>query len=290
MTTIAATLQTAAEKLGEVSESPRLDAEILLSLATGKTRTHFRAWPEKNLSVEEEQTFQALLAQRIQGQPIAHITGKREFWSREFLVTPDVLIPRPETELLVELALERIKPDQAAQIADLGTGSGAIAVTLALELPKTTVTALDLSPDALSIARQNAASLGAGNIRFIHSDWFAALPSSECFALIVSNPPYIAGDDPHLAQGDVRFEPLLALASGLDGLDAIRRIVREAPGRLNPGGWLLFEHGWTQAESARELLQAAGFAEVASFQDLQGHGRCSAGGDGRTQGRWSGRG
>ncbi|CAG1772466.1 partial Release factor glutamine methyltransferase, partial [uncultured bacterium] len=137
--------------------------------------------------------------------------------------------------------------------------------------------ALDLSPDALSIARQNAANLGADNIRFIHSDWFAALPSSECFELIVSNPPYIAGGDPHLTQGDVRFEPLLALASGPDGLDAIRRIVREAPGRLNPGGWLLFEHGFDQAEAARELLDKAGFEEVASFADLQGHGRVSGG-------------
>ena len=254
-----------------------MDAEVLLSLATGKTRTHFRAWPEKPLTGEEENTFQTLLEQRLRGRPIAHITGVREFWSREFLVTPDVLIPRPETELLVELALARIQPGQAARVADLGTGSGAIAVTLALERPKATVTALDLSPAALNVASQNAARLGADNVRFIASDWFAALPASEPFDLIVSNPPYVAADDPHLAQGDVRFEPLSALASGPDGLDDIRLITRQAPARLKPGGWLLFEHGWDQAEAARELLVAAGFRTVDSFTDLQGHPRVSGG-------------
>lgn len=246
-------------------------------MATGKTRTHFRAWPEKKLTEEEEKIFHGFLEQRLHGRPVAHITGSREFWSREFLVTPDVLIPRPETELLVELALERIPAGLAASVADLGTGSGAVAITLALERPNAAVTALDLSPAALDIARQNAARLGAGNVRFLQSDWFATLPACERFDLIVSNPPYIAENDPHLGQGDVRFEPALALASGPDGLDAIRHIVRQAPERLKPGGWLLFEHGFEQAEAARELLQAAGFAEVGSFADLQGHGRVSGG-------------
>jgi release factor glutamine methyltransferase len=249
----------------------------LLAQATGKTRTYFRAWPEKLLTEAEETLFQNLLAQRLRGQPIAYITGIREFWSREFIVTPDVLIPRPETELLIELVLKRIPPKQPAQIADLGTGSGAIAITLALELPNTHITALDISPAALNIAEQNAARLGSDNIRFLQSDWFAALPCDERFDLIVSNPPYIAETDPHLQQGDVRFEPLSALSSGSDGLDAIRLIVRAASARLKPGGWLLFEHGWDQAESARALLAGAGFQTIESFADLQGHLRASGG-------------
>lgn len=277
LTTLSATLQAATRRLAGISDSPRLDAEILLALATGKPRTHFRAWPEKPLGEAEEQIFHKLLEQRLQGRPVAHITGSREFWSREFLVTPDVLIPRPETELLVELALERVTPGQAARIADLGTGSGAVAVTLALELPAAAVTALDLSPAALKIAAENAARLGAHNIRFVLSDWFDALPSAEAFDLIVSNPPYIAGQDPHLGQGDVRFEPRLALVSGADGLDAIRHIIDTAPKRLAPGAWLLFEHGYDQAEAARSLLRKAGFEAVASFEDLQGHGRVSGG-------------
>jgi release factor glutamine methyltransferase len=217
------------------------------------------------------------LAQRLQGRPIAHITGRREFWSREFQVTPEVLIPRPETELLVELALARIQPEQTARIADLGTGSGAVAITLALERPKASVTALDLSPAALRIAEANAARLGAGNVRFVESDWFAALPAAESFDLIVSNPPYIAESDPHLGLGDVRFEPPMALASGPDGLDAIRHIVGQALARLNPGGWLLFEHGYDQSAAAQGLLKAAGFQAVGSFADLQGHLRVSGG-------------
>ncbi len=277
MNTIAASLLAATAKLGEASDSPRLDAEVLLALATGKPRTHFRAWPEKPLTGREETAFQHLLEQRLQGRPIAHLTGRREFWSREFLVTPEVLIPRPETELLIELALERIPARLAANIADLGTGSGAVAITLALELPDATVTALDLSLDALRIAGQNAVRLAANSIRFIQSDWFAALPSSERFDLILSNPPYIAADDPHLGLGDVRFEPLLALTSGPDGLDAIRRIVWQALEHLEPDAWLLFEHGHAQAEAAQELLRTAGYMEVGSFPDLQGHKRVSGG-------------
>ena len=278
-TTIADTLQAAANKLGEVSDSPRLDAEVLLAMATGKNRTHFRAWPAKSLTDLEDSTFQGLLEKRLAGHPIAHLTGTREFWSREFIVTPDVLIPRPETELLVELALRlnstTLHP--MIQIADLGTGSGAIAIALALELRRAAITALDLSPAALSVAAENATRLGASNIRFILSDWFAALPITERFDLIVSNPPYIAEYDPHLQQGDIRFEPSLALASGPDGLDAIRRIVNEASSRLNPGGRLLFEHGYDQADRVVELLRTAGFEKIESFPDLQGHVRVSGG-------------
>ncbi len=317
LTNIGHLLLEAPSLLASVSESPRLDAEILLAKATGKNRTYFRAWPEKQLTDKETSVFQRLLEQRLAGHPIAHLTGIREFWSREFRVTPDVLIPRPETELLVELALRLIDgcrskaifdcphPDppsaslrtglpvgkgvlsrftssathegRVVQIADLGTGSGVIAITLALELPKAAITALDLSPAALQIAAENATRLGASNIRFIQSDWFAALPIEERFDLIVSNPPYIAENDPHLQQGDVRFEPSMALTSGPDGLEAIRRIVNEAPNRTNPGGWLLFEHGYDQADRVVELLQASGFEETGSFPDLQGHVRVSGG-------------
>ena len=277
LTTLSILLYAASNKLEEISDSPRLDAELLLSLVTGKPRTYFRAWPEKQVTPSEEASFHRLLEQRQVGHPIAHLTGTREFWSREFIVTPDVLIPRPETELLIERALKLIPTDRPAQIADLGTGSGAIAVTLALELPKAFITALDLSPAALAIATVNAKRLGANNVRFIQSDWFAALPLNQRFDLIVSNPPYIAENDPHLTQGDVCFEPILSLTSGPDGLDAIRHIVNEAPSRLNHSGWLLFEHGYDQAGRAGELLHQAGFEEVACFADLQGHGRMSGG-------------
>ena len=277
LSTLAAILTAAAKKLADMSESPQLDAEILLSLATGKTRTYCRAWPEKPLTALEDSIFQGLMEKRLAGHPVAHLTGYREFWSREFIVTSEVLIPRPETELLIELALGRIPKTQAATIADLGTGSGALAVTLGLELPASSVIALDLSPAALHIAEKNAARLGAHNVRFTLSDWFHGLPTHERFDLIVSNPPYIADVDPHLTQGDVRFEPRLALISGPDGLDAIRQIVDKAPQRLNPGGWLLFEHGFDQAGRAGELLRGAGFVEVQSFADLQGHARVSGG-------------
>jgi release factor glutamine methyltransferase len=275
--TVGHLLDYAVSKLVSISDTPRLDAEILLSLATGKTRTYFRAWSDQPVVRQEEAAFLGLLDKRLTGRPVAHLSSSREFWSRDFRVTPDVLIPRPETELLVERALERIPQGQSAHIADLGTGSGAIAVTLALELPKASITALDLSPAALTIAADNAARLGACNVRFIHSDWFAALTLDERFDLIVSNPPYVAENDPHLQQGDVRFEPILALTSGIDGLDAIRRIVRESPNRLKSGGWLLFEHAYDQAGRAGELLQSAGFVEVEGFVDLQGHGRVSGG-------------
>ncbi|QSA96741.1 peptide chain release factor N(5)-glutamine methyltransferase [Methylococcus sp. EFPC2] len=270
-------LRDATAKLAEFTDSPRLDAEILLGRATGKSRAQLFAWPEKTVDAAEMTCFESLLARRLAGEPIAHILGTREFWSREFRVTPDVLIPRPETELLVDLALQRIPPDRPARIADLGAGSGAIAVTLALELPKAQVLTLDLSPAALAVARDNAERLGARNLRFLASDWFAALDDDARFDLIVSNPPYIAENDPHLSRGDVRFEPALALSSGVDGLDAIRIIVADARKHLLPGAWLLFEHGYDQGASARELLHEAGYADVASYTDGLGYDRVSGG-------------
>jgi len=275
--TTASALSQATEGLAAISGSPRLDAEILLAHITGKNRSHFRAWPEKELAPEEAAEFWRLVGQRREGVPIAYLIGLREFWSREFEVSPEVLIPRPETELLVEQALTIIPPDRAARILDLGVGSGAIAITLALERPLAEVSALDLSPAALAVAQRNAARHRAGDVRFLHSDWFGALPHDKCFDVIVSNPPYIAETDPHLSRGDVRFEPALALSSGADGLNDIRRIVRQAPAHLVSGGWLLIEHGYDQAEAVRGLLQQTGFEAVASHADLQGHRRVSGG-------------
>lgn len=277
MTRIAYALSRAAEMLAAVSDDPRLDAEILLAHITGKNRSHFRAWPEKELAPEDEAEFWRLVAQRREGVPIAYLTGMREFWSCEFQVSPAVLIPRPETETLVEWALSIVPPDRTAHILDLGVGSGAIAITLAVERPLARVTALDLSPAALAVAQRNAALHRAGNVRFLRSDWFAALSDDERFDLIVSNPPYIAETDPHLGRGDVRFEPPLALSSGPDGLNDIRRIVRQTPAHLACGGWLLIEHGYDQGEAVRDLLRQAGLVAVASHADLQGHDRVSGG-------------
>lgn len=277
MTAIADLLAFAAARLSVTSDTPRLDAEVLLTVATGKTRTYFHTWPENHPSPEQQALFQALLERRLEGHPIAYLTGCREFWSREFLVSPDVLIPRPETELLVDLVLQRMAKKPAVRIADLGTGSGILAITLALELPKASVTALDVSSAALRLAEQNARRLGANTVRFLASDWFAALPADERFDVIVSNPPYIAANDPHLRRGDLRFEPLAALASGLDGLDAIRTIINQAPKFLAAGGWLLVEHGYEQAQVVQVLLAEAGFGKIESFHDLQGHRRVSGG-------------
>jgi len=277
MQTIDRLLRDATQRLEAGSDSPRLDAEVLLAHASGHARAYFRAWPERTLPVDRVIEFERLLMRRLVGHPVAHLVGTREFWSREFRVSPDVLIPRPETELLVEWVLSLHAPNQPMHIADLGTGSGALAVTLALELPNSRVTAIDMSPAALTVAQENARRLGARNVRFLRSDWFAALPGASRFDLIVSNPPYIAETDSHLQQGDVRFEPALALASGIDGLDALRRIVAEARAFLHPAGRLLCEHGFDQAQAVRELLCAAGYAEVESRKDLLGHERASGG-------------
>ena len=222
----------------------------------------------------------ALVERRAAGEPVAYLTGTREFYGREFLVTPAVLIPRPETELLVELALAHFPGWRGLRVLDLGTGSGALAVTLALELEVAELVALDRSREALWVAMANAAKLGA-SVSFVQSDWFGAL-GDEQFELIVSNPPYIAAGDPHLERGDVRFEPRAALAAGPQGLDDLAEIVAGAPARLVDGGWLFLEHGYDQAAAARSLLADAGFAAIASWADLAGIERVSGG-------RWLGR-
>ena len=254
-----------------------LEAHVLLGHALKKPRAYLLAHPEVEIDDANLASFTALLNRRLTGEPIAYILGQREFYGFEFNVSPDVLIPRPETELLVELALALIPSNQARQVLDLGTGSGAIALTLAKLRPQALVTAVDASPQALAIARQNAIQLKVSNIRFIESDWFEALDPSSHFDLIVSNPPYVAGNDPHLQQGDVRFEPLQALQSGTDGLQDIRRIAKESLRFLPVNGHLLFEHGYNQKDACAALLRALGYSDIQCQRDLGGQDRVTSG-------------
>ena len=265
-----------ARALGLGKAEARLEAQVLLGQALGQSRAWLIAHGGEALDAAQTAAFADLFERRWSGEPIAYILGEREFYSLNFKVTPAVLIPRPETELLVELALERIPVNGSCQVLDLGTGSGAVAVTLALRRPQAEVVAVDQSAAALDVARENARRLGAGKLRLVQSDWYGAL-GGEKFDLIVSNPPYIAAADPHLARGDLRFEPAAALASGADGLDDIRAIVRGAAAHLKPGGWLLFEHGYDQAAACRELLAQSGFRQVGSSADLAGIARISYG-------------
>jgi release factor glutamine methyltransferase len=264
------------QQLSACSDSPRLDAEILLAMVLGVSRAQLFARPEARVSEQEDARFKQLVARRLRGEPIAHIQGQREFWSLQLDVTPATLIPRPETELLVELALERIPVSATFDIADLGTGSGAIALAVASERPHCRIVATDTSAEALAIAQRNATQLELTNILFQQSDWFQNLESTR-FDLILSNPPYIRSDDPHLAQGDVRFDPRSALVSGVDGLDALRRIVSEAPRHLRPGGWLLVEHGYDQEVAVAGLFDSAGLTEITTVNDLGGQPRVSFG-------------
>jgi release factor glutamine methyltransferase len=252
------------------------DATVLLAHALDRPRTWLYAHGDDEVDAATADAFAALLARRESGEPVAYLTGRRGFWRFDLAVTPDTLIPRPETELLVELALARLPPDRVLHVADLGTGSGAIALALARERPRARVVATDASAGALAVARGNADALRIGNVTFRHGDWLVPL-AGERFELVASNPPYIAVDDPHLGEGDLRFEPDAALASGSDGLDAIRAIVRDAPAHLVPGGWLLLEHGWEQGIAVRALLQQAGFVDVATERDLEARDRATLG-------------
>lgn len=257
------------------SPTPRLDAELLLADALGKPRSYLRTWPERELEGEQLTRFQASLQRRRQGEPVAYILGHQGFWSLDLEVAPHTLIPRPDTELLVESALELL-PATPLSVLDLGTGTGAIALALASERPVWQVTGVDRVEDAVALAERNRQRLQLGNARFLHSHWFSAL-AEQRYGLILSNPPYIRADDQHLDQGDVRFEPSSALVAGSDGLDDIRAIIQAAPAHLLVGGWLLLEHGFDQAEAVRELLAAGGFVEVHSRRDLGGHERISLG-------------
>ena len=250
-----------------------LENRILLCHALNLTRVGLITNSERVLSEDEAARLAALVRRRQQGEPIAYIVGQREFFGLPFQVTPAVLIPRPDTELIVELVLERLAP--RARLLDMGTGSGAIAVAVAHTRPDALVSALDVSEDALAVARANAAANGV-QVRFLRSDWFTAL-GDEVFDLIASNPPYIAARDEHLAQGDLRFEPSGALTDFADGLSALRTIVSSAPAHLVADGWLLLEHGYDQAAAVRGLLTDAGYAEVQSWRDLGGIERVSGG-------------
>ncbi|HHG9497357.1 TPA: peptide chain release factor N(5)-glutamine methyltransferase [Citrobacter farmeri] len=257
------------------SESPRRDAEILLEFVTGKGRTYLLAFGETPLTDVQQAQLATLLARRQRGEPIAHLTGVREFWSLPLFVSPATLIPRPDTECLVEQALARL-PSGPCRILDLGTGTGAIALALASERSDCEVTAVDRMPDAVELAQRNAAHLAINNIHIQQSDWFSALPDRP-FTMIVSNPPYIDEQDPHLTQGDVRFEPLTALVAGDSGMADIVHIIEQSRARLEAGGFLLLEHGWQQGAAVRDAFIRAGYQAVETCRDYGDNERITLG-------------
>lgn len=259
----------------QASESPRRDAEILLGFVTGKARTFILAFGETPLTDEQQEQLAALLARRVRGEPVAHLIGEREFWSLPLFVSPATLIPRPDTECLVEQALARL-PATPCRILDLGTGTGAIALALASERPDCQVTAVDLIPEAVALAQRNAEHLGIRNIEIVQSRWFSAL-EGQTFSLIVSNPPYIDAQDPHLAQGDVRFEPLSALVAADNGLADLHTLIKDAPRYLLPQGWLLLEHGWQQGAAVREIFARYGWQQVETCRDYGDNERLTLG-------------
>jgi release factor glutamine methyltransferase len=258
-------------------ESPRLDAELLLSRVTGWTRTSFRAWPERQPTPDALIEYLALVQRRANGEPVAHLLGEQEFWSLALAVNTSTLIPRPDTECLVEAALDLPLPPDAA-VLDLGTGTGAIALALASERPGWQIQACDNRESAVALASANAAAHDLA-VTVTLSDWFSGLPS-KYYNLIISNPPYVADQDEHLTQGDVRFEPLSALVSGPDGLNDIQHLVASAPAWLGPGGWLLIEHGYNQGPAVRRLYSDAGFEQIETRQDYGQRDRF-------TLGRWN---
>ena len=269
-------LTQAIARLG-ASDSPRRDAEILLGHVTGKARTWILAFDETVLTAEQLAELEALLARRANGEPVAHLVGQREFWSLSLFVSPATLIPRPDTECLVEQALVRL-PQTACRILDLGTGTGAIALALASERADCKVTAVDFIPDAAALAARNAAHLALNNVTVLQSDWFSALKGQR-FAMIVSNPPYIDETDPHLAEGDVRFEPRTALVAADQGLADLAHIIREGRQYLLPNAYMLLEHGWKQGEAVRALFNEAGYLDVETCRDYGDNERL-------TLGRW----
>jgi release factor glutamine methyltransferase len=264
MTDIRTILRNASHALGD-----RLEAELLLGHTLGVNRAWFFAHADDAMPAGEEARFNELIARRQKGEPVAYITGRRDFWSLPLEVTPATLIPRPETELLVELALARLP--EGGRLLDLGTGSGAIALAIAKERPDATVHAVDASEAALAVAQRNARSLGL-KVSFHHSDWFSAV-EGERYDVVVSNPPYIEDADEHLVKGDLRFEPRSALSSGADGLDDIRRIITGAPSHLANDGWLLFEHGYNQGAVARALFDASQWNDCFTARDLEDRDR-----------------
>jgi release factor glutamine methyltransferase len=269
-------LQQAGKKLADSSPSAMLDAQVLLTHVLRCNTAHLAAWPEKTLSEDQLADFQKLVNRRQQGVPVAHLTGSREFWSLDFSVDDSTLIPRPETETLVEYLLENFGDRENLKLLDMGTGSGAIAISIAREKPGWEIVASDISERALKLARQNCSDHDTGNVTLIHSDWFQSI-DQENFDIIISNPPYIASDDPHLTQGDVRFEPESALSSGATGMDDIEHICSHAKEYLLKNGWLMVEHGYNQKQLVADCFARNGFSEIEQRQDLSGHTRMTAG-------------
>jgi release factor glutamine methyltransferase len=273
MTIIASLLRSA-----ELPDSPtaRLDVELLLAAALGKPRSFLHTWPERIVSSEAAHTFEAYLRRRRTGEPVAYILGLQGFWNIDLEVATHTLIPRPETEMLVETALELLPGAIPHRLLDLGTGTGAIALSLAKDRPQWTITAVDRVDEAVDLAERNRQRLNLDNAAVMKSHWFSALERQR-FDLIISNPPYIASGDPHLAQGDVRFEPSSALVAGVDGMDDLRVIVSEATAHLEPGGWLLLEHGYDQGAAVRDLLNGHGFEQIQTRRDLGDNERITFG-------------
>ncbi len=263
----------AVEQLSSASDSPRLDAELLLARALDVQRSYLFAHPEDQLDAGARERFATAVAQRLDGMPMAYIIGEKEFWSLPLLVSPATLVPRPETELLVDQGLLRIPRKAEWAVVDLGTGSGAIALAIARERPLCRVTATDISEDALAVARVNAGQLALPNVEFLLGDWLEPLASRQ-FELVVSNPPYVASADPHLAT--LKYEPASALESGDDGLDAIRHLASSVGRILKPGGCLLLEHGFDQADSVARILADAGWSDIVTVNDLEGRPRVTA--------------
>lgn len=275
--TVESALKAAIVQLQEgENTSPSIDAAVLLCHTLDKPRSYLLTWPEKHLTLEQEHHFQELLQRRLTGEPIAYIVGEREFWSLPLKVSPSTLIPRPDTERLVEVALDKTH-GKTGDILDLGTGTGAIALALASEMPNRSVTGIDLRPEAQQLATENAARLSIGNASFLHGSWFEPLSESRRFSLIVSNPPYIEKDDPHLSQGDVRFEPITALVAEEKGLADIKHIADNARRFLEEDGWLAFEHGYDQGDAVREIMQALGYLDVITEKDYGGNDRVTLG-------------
>ena len=274
--TVSRTLARARAALEATSGTARLDAEVLLAQALGWSRVRLLAHSGASLDPARARRFEALVERRRDGEPIAYITGRREFWSLDLAVTPDTLIPRPETEHLVEAVLGVVAEDGTATIADVGTGAGTVALALALERPRSFVLGSDHSAAAVAVARANAARLGAGNVSFIVADACAALAPRR-WSVIVSNPPYVAEHDPHLLTGDVRFEPRAALVAGPRGLAMLETLARQGPVRLTDGGWLVLEHGHDQGPAVRALLSRAGLGAIEAIRDLSGNERVTLG-------------
>ena len=275
--TLGSVHQEAIEQLKPCSDSARLDADLLLSFALDIPRTRFITQADAPVSEEQFDYIQDLLDQRKAGNPISYITGTQGFWDLELFVNEHTLIPRPETELLVEFALSIFPASKQINVIDLGTGTGAIAIAIAKSRPNWQVMACEQSKDALNVARKNAENYQLKNIELIKSDWFSSIDNQKSFDLIISNPPYIPEQDPHLQQGDVQFEPIGGLSSGKDGLDDIRQIVKAAKDHLNEYGWLIVEHGYDQGDAVKALFQEHGYHTIQQGQDLSGHTRATYG-------------